>query len=163
MICAYPTQTIGLDTHSDAPQLLARTQVEFSDGVVKAEVGEPDMRKPIQYAVTAPDRIPTEHRAFDPAGLSLQFEAPDTETFPCLELGYEAGRSGGTAPAVLNAADEVAVAAFLEGRIRFADIPRVVQNVLDIHDNRVPEAVADVEAADGWARRAAEGVIATHG
>lgn len=134
------------------PQSVIHSFVEFSDGVVKAEVGFPDMRKPIQFAITEPDRADTDHEPFRIAGTSMSFEEPDREAFPCLDLGYEAGRIGGTAPAVLNAADEVAVEAFLEGRIRFLDIPEVVSTALGRHDATIPRDVEDVAAADSEAR-----------
>jgi 1-deoxy-D-xylulose-5-phosphate reductoisomerase len=134
------------------PQSIVHSFVEFVDGVVKAEVGFPDMRKPIQVAISHPDRVVTEHEPFDLVGTDLSFERPDLESFPCLALGYEAGRIGGTATAVLNAADEVAVAEFLDGRIPFTAIARVVGAVLDAHDAREPESVEDVADADRWAR-----------
>jgi 1-deoxy-D-xylulose-5-phosphate reductoisomerase len=134
------------------PQSIVHSFVEFSDGVVKAEFGFPDMRKPIQYAITEPGRTRADHDAFDIAGTTLSFEEPDRETFPCLDLGYEAGRTGGTATAVLNAADEVAVEAFLEGRIRFTDISEVVGRVLARHVASVPRDVEDIAAVDTEAR-----------
>lgn len=134
------------------PQSMVHSFVEFTDGVVKAEFGFPDMRKPIQYALSEPGRIRTDHQAFNIAGVTLSFEHPDRETFPCLDLGYEAGRIGGTATAVLNAADEVAVGAFLDGRIRFVDIPEVVGRVLARHAAHSPVDVEDVAAADAEAR-----------
>lgn len=134
------------------PQSIVHSFVEFVDGVVKAEFGFPDMRKPIQYAITEPDRVATNHAGFDVAGTTMSFEAPDTETFPCLGLGYEAGRMGGTATAVLNAADEVAVDAFLSGRLRFVDIPEIVASVLERHDASVPRDIEEVAAADREAR-----------
>ncbi len=134
------------------PQSVIHSFVEFSDGVVKAEIGFPDMRKPIQFAITEPDRVHTDHEPFRIAGTSMSFEEPDREAFPCLDLGYEAGRIGGTATAVLNAADEVAVEAFLEGRIQFLDIPEVVSTVLSRHDATMPRDVDDVVAADSEAR-----------
>jgi 1-deoxy-D-xylulose-5-phosphate reductoisomerase len=134
------------------PQSIVHSFVEFVDGVVKAEVGFPDMRKPIQYAITEPGRVGDDRRKFDIAGTTMSFEEPDRETFPCLDLGYDAGRLGGTATAVLNAADEVAVDAFLAGRIRFVEIPEVVSTVLDRHDVSLPRDVEDVEAADSEAR-----------
>jgi len=134
------------------PQSIVHSFVEFSDGVVKAEVGFPDMRKPIQYAITGPDRAETAHDPFRIAGTTMDFEDPDRETFPCLDLGYEAGRLGGTATAALNGADEVAVGAFLEGQIRFVDIAEVVSGVLGVHDVRTPRNVEDVAAADAEAR-----------
>lgn len=143
------------------PQSFVHSFVEFTDGVVKAEVGEPDMRKPIQYAITSPDRVSTDHAPFDPAGQRLDFEPPDLEAFPCLRLGYEAGRAGGTAPAVLNAADEVAVQAFLDGAIRFTDIADVVRNVLHDHENTTPTTIDEVLDADIRARSAARTLIGT--
>jgi 1-deoxy-D-xylulose-5-phosphate reductoisomerase len=134
------------------PQSVVHSFVEFIDGVVKAEVGFPDMRKPIQYAIAEPGRVSTENPAFDIAGTTLSFEEPDRETFPCLDLGYEAGRVGGTATAALNAADEVAVAAFLDGRISFLEIPDVVAGVLDRHKATMPRDIEDVAAADKEAR-----------
>jgi 1-deoxy-D-xylulose-5-phosphate reductoisomerase len=137
------------------PQSVVHSFVEFTDGVVKAEVGFPDMRKPIQVAITHPDRVAVDHVPFDLVGTDLTFERPDEDTFPCLALGYQAGRAGGTATAVLNAADEVAVAEFLDGRLPFTGIARVVSSVLDAHDPREPESVQDVVDADAWARRTA--------
>ncbi|MFV1970185.1 MAG: 1-deoxy-D-xylulose-5-phosphate reductoisomerase [Acidimicrobiia bacterium] len=134
------------------PQSIVHSFVEFSDGVVKAEVGFPDMRKPIQYAITEPGRAATNHEPFRIPGTTLSFEEPDREAFPCLDLGYEAGRIGGTATAVLNAADEVAVGAFLDDRIRFVDISEVVSTVLERHDATMPRDVEDVAAADAQAR-----------
>jgi len=139
------------------PQSIVHSFVEFVDGVVKAEVGSPDMRKPIQYAITAPERVPNEHRPFSPAGMSLTFETPDREAFPCLHLGYEAGRRGGTATAVLNAADEVSVRSFLDGMITFRDIAAVVGEVLEAHDAFAPGDIEALRAVDAEARaKAAE-------
>ncbi len=143
------------------PQSVVHSLVEFSDGVVKAEVGHPDMRKPIQIAITHPDRAAVEHEPFDLVGTDLTFERPDVDSFPCLALGYEAGRAGGTATAVLNAADEIAVAAFLDGRLPFIAIAQVVESVLAAHDVREPEGVEDVVDADGWARRMAQQLCET--
>lgn len=137
------------------PQSIVHSFVEFTDGVVKAEVGFPDMRKPIQAAITYPSRVPVEHMPFDLVGTNLTFEEPDVATFPCLALGYEAGRAGGSAPAVLNAADEVAVGAFIEGRIPFLGIADIVSEVLERHDVFRLESVEAVQVADVWARAAA--------
>ncbi|RPI23482.1 MAG: 1-deoxy-D-xylulose-5-phosphate reductoisomerase [Actinobacteria bacterium] len=135
------------------PQSYVHSFVEFVDGVVKAEVGQPDMRKPIQYAITYPERTPAPALPF--VMRDLTFEAPDRAVFPCLDLGYEAGRRGGNAPAVLNAADEVAVDAFLRGAIGFTDIGTVVARALDA----IPEAplhdLGDVAEADRRGREAA--------
>ncbi|HHC08853.1 MAG TPA: 1-deoxy-D-xylulose-5-phosphate reductoisomerase [Actinobacteria bacterium] len=142
------------------PQSFVHSLVEFVDGTVKAELGPPDMRKPIQYALTAPTRRPAPGRSLHLAGVTLTFEEPDVEVFRCLALGYEAGRRGGTAPAVLNAADEVAVAAFLEGRIGFLDIAEVVAETLD----RLPATpVEDLDllvAVDREARGIAGEIVA---
>jgi 1-deoxy-D-xylulose-5-phosphate reductoisomerase len=134
------------------PQSIVHSLVEFRDGVVKAEVGFPDMRKPIQYAITAPQRIEVSHEPFSLAGKDLTFEDPDPSVFPCLRLGYEAGRMGGTATAVLNAADEVAVEAFLNHEISFTDIPEMVESALERHNSVIPRDITDVEAADAEAR-----------
>ncbi len=143
------------------PQSLVHSFVEFADGVVKAEVGRPDMRKPIQYAITTPSRLGTEFQPFDPVEAEWTFAYPDREAFPSLELGYAAGRSGGTATAVLNAADEVAVESFLGGRIGFIDIPRVVERVLDRHEARRPLGLEDLMAVDAEARAHAREVCAS--
>jgi 1-deoxy-D-xylulose-5-phosphate reductoisomerase len=137
------------------PQSIVHSMVEFVDGSVKAQLGEPDMRLPIQYAMGYPGRSPVPDEGFTLAGRSLTFEAPDRQAFPCLDLGYEAGRRGGSAPAVLNAADEVAVAAFVQGQIGFTSIPVVVERALE----EVPwcdlATVDDVMAVDAEARGAA--------
>ncbi|MGI9642374.1 MAG: 1-deoxy-D-xylulose-5-phosphate reductoisomerase [Acidimicrobiia bacterium] len=134
------------------PQSVVHSFVEFTDGVVKAEVGIPDMRKPIQYAITAPRRDATELPRFNPSGTAMSFESPDRDAFPCLDLGYEAGRRGGTATAVLNAADEVAVDAFLDGVISFPDIGAVVSGVLDAHEAFMPSGIDALREVDTEAR-----------
>ena len=139
------------------PQSFVHSLVEFVDGVVKAEVGPPDMRKPLQYALTYPDRVPARHESLlELAGRDLTFEAPDRSAFPCLELGYEAGRRGGVAPAVLNAADEVAVAAFLAGDLSFGMIADVVSGALDAVPDTPINGLPDVFSADAAGREAAE-------
>ena len=139
------------------PQSIVHSFVEFMDGIVKAEVGFPDMRKPIQYAIDQPSRRRGSNERFNISGVTLTFEEPDSEAFPCLQLGYAAGRMGGTATAVLNAADEVAVAEFLAGRIRFVDIATVVASVLESHSPIDPQSVEDIASADSEARiRASE-------
>jgi 1-deoxy-D-xylulose-5-phosphate reductoisomerase len=142
------------------PQSIVHSMIEMVDGSVKAQLGEPDMRVPIQYAVTAPDRAPAPVAPLDLAGRSLTFEAPDLDAFPCLALGYEAGRRGGVAPAVLNAADEVAVAAFLEGRLPFLGIADVVAECLAATPDSDPGSVAAVLAADAAARSLAAEAVA---
>jgi 1-deoxy-D-xylulose-5-phosphate reductoisomerase len=134
------------------PQSVVHSFVEFVDGVVKAEIGFPDMRKPIQVAITHPERVSIDRDPFDLVGTDLTFEQPDFEAFPCLALGYEAGRTGGTAPAVLNAADEIAVAAFLAEKVAFGDIAEVVAAALSAHESDVPRSIEDVLEVDAWAR-----------
>ena len=137
------------------PQSIIHSMVEFVDGSVKAQLGDPDMRLPIQYAVTYPQRSVTADRHFDITKQDLTFEAPDTATFGLLELGYAAGRAAGSAPAVLNAADEEAVAAFLDERIGFLDIERVVAKTLEQCQWRAVTTVDDVLDVDAEARRVA--------
>jgi 1-deoxy-D-xylulose-5-phosphate reductoisomerase len=140
------------------PQSYVHAFVEFIDGVVKAEVGAPDMRKPIQAALTYPERFPNPAKAFAP--VDLTFAAPDRTAFPALDLGYEAGRKGGSAPAVLNAADEVAVAAFLDGRIPFPAIADVVAAVLDAVPIEPLRSLEDALEADLAGRDAAGEAVA---
>jgi 1-deoxy-D-xylulose-5-phosphate reductoisomerase len=141
------------------PQSVVHSLVEFVDGSVKAQLGDPDMRVPIQYAITYPDRVHAPVPDLDLAGRTLTFDAPDRDAFPCLDLGYAAGRAGGSAPAVLNAADEVAVAAFLERRIGFLDIPGVVEAALLAVPPTEVATVEEVMEADGAARVAAAAAV----
>ena len=134
------------------PQSVVHSLVEFVDGSLKAQLGEPDMRVPIQWAITHPGREQGSPAPFSLAGRDLTFEDPDPEAFPCLLLGYEAGRAGGSAPAVLNAADEVAVQAFLERRIGFTSIAAIVEQTLDTIEHRPLISVEDVLAVDREAR-----------
>jgi 1-deoxy-D-xylulose-5-phosphate reductoisomerase len=117
------------------------------------------MRIPIQYALTAPDRAPSLARPFELAGLDLRFEAPDAEAFPAIDIAFAAGREGGSSPAVLNAADEVAVAAFLDHRLGFLGIAEVVSATLETADWRPLESVEDVIAADREGREIAASFI----
>jgi 1-deoxy-D-xylulose-5-phosphate reductoisomerase len=142
------------------PQSIVHSMVEFSDGSTIAQLSLPDMRMPIGYALGHPHRIGTPFGRIDWATLSrLDFEPPDTATFRCLSLAYEAGRVGGSAPAWLSAANEVAVEAFLAGRIRWNQIPDVCVATLEVHDGFVPTTIAEVIAADGGARRIADRVL----
>jgi 1-deoxy-D-xylulose-5-phosphate reductoisomerase len=128
--------------------------VEFIDGSVKAQLGYPDMRLPIQYALTYPERLanPQLPRLNWDTIKELNFEPPDLETFPCLKLAIEAGRKGGTYPAVLCAADEAAVELFLSGRIKFTDIARVVEQALEKHQATSSPTLEEIMAADNWGR-----------
>jgi len=143
------------------PQSCVHSMVEFSDGSVKAHLGATDMRVPIQYAFSYPERwdAPVPPVDFFTIG-PLEFEPPDPQTFKCLELAFHAGRAGGTMPAVLNAANEIAVAAFLDGRAAFDDIPRVVERVIETHTRGPADSLEAVEAADAWARREAGRLLA---
>jgi 1-deoxy-D-xylulose-5-phosphate reductoisomerase len=134
------------------PTSIVHSLVRFRDGALLAHLGVPDMRVPISYALTYPDRGPTEVPQLDLAGLRLEFQAPDAEAFPMLRLAYGAGARGGTAPCAYNAANEVAVAAFLEERIRFLDIPRVVEETLDRVDGAPAADVDELVEADRAAR-----------
>ncbi len=135
--------------------------VEFVDGAVLAHLGLPDMRLPLQYAISHPARLDGPVPPFDFTGLELTFEAPDRSTFRCLDLAYAAGRKGGSAPTVLNAADEVAVQAFTDGRIGFRSIPVVVEQTLERVEWRALESVTDVGEVDREARATAWEVIGT--
>ena len=145
------------------PESIVHSLVEFVDGTLKAELGDPDMKVPIQYAVTSPERKPAGLAGFDLTAADLTFEEPDRASFPCLELGYWAGRTGRSAPAVLNAADEIAVAAFLRGAIPFPAIADVVASTL----NHLPvvdlASVDDVLAIDEPARKIAAEYVEVNG
>jgi 1-deoxy-D-xylulose-5-phosphate reductoisomerase len=136
------------------PQSIIHSMVEFMDGSLKAQLSWPDMRLPIQYALSYPQRWPNpELPSVDWNKInSLDFEPVDHDRFPCLKLAVEAGKSGGTCPAALCAADEVAVELFLSHRIRFTDIAKIVQGTLKQHRNISRPSLEDVLAADDWAR-----------
>ena len=142
------------------PQSIVHSMVEFVDGSLKAHLGVPDMRIPIQYALTYPARAEGPAPQFDITSGVLAFESADREAFPALELAYAAGRGGGTLPAAFNAADEVAVEAFLRSRIGFLDIAGVIAEVLEAHEVTEVSSVESVRQADRAARRAAEAAVA---
>ncbi len=138
------------------PQSLVHGLVELADGSLLAHLGPRDMRLPIQYALLYPERRPAPVSPLDLTTVGrLEFEPPDFRRFPCLKYAYEAGQAGGTAPAVLNAADEVAVSWFLAGRIGFLDIPAIIREVLDQHEPQPSPSLEEVLTADAWAREAA--------
>ena len=149
-----PFSAIDVVVH---PQSIVHSFVEFVDGSVLAQMGLPTMELPILYALSHPARLGDERlRTFDPVRAApLTFEAVDRELFPLFELGIAAGRRGGTAPAVFNAANEVAVGAFLEKRLSFLGIPVVVAAALDEHESGPALSVADVHEADRTARATA--------
>jgi 1-deoxy-D-xylulose-5-phosphate reductoisomerase len=142
------------------PQSVIHSMVELVDGSVIAQMGVTDMRHPIQYALTFPERQAGSLHSLDLTTMSdLTFERPDLEKFPCLALAYAALRAGGTMPTVLNAANEVAVEAFLEERIGFYDIPRVIESVMSGHDVTPADSLSTILSADSEARVAAEGLL----
>lgn len=152
-----PAEQIEVVIH---PQSVIHSLVQYVDGSVIAELGNPDMRTPIAHALAYPERIDAGVEPLDLCKIAfMQFERPDFERFPCLALGYRALREGDSAPAALNAANEVAVQSFLDGRIGFTAIPKIIRAVLD--KTRVTPLVSltDVLAADCEARRLAEQVI----
>jgi 1-deoxy-D-xylulose-5-phosphate reductoisomerase len=139
------------------PQSVVHSMVETTDGAILAQLSMPDMRLPIGYAFSYPDRMVTAFGAIDWSTLGrLDFEVPDMVTFPCLRLAYEAGRQGGTAPACLNAANEVAVEGFLAGRLRWVDIPSVIEEAMARFNPSEPQDLGDVLSADGEARALAQ-------
>ena len=137
------------------PQSIIHSMVEMADGSVKAQLGPPDMRLPIQYALLHPERVPNETlRTYDPLQQpSLTFEPLDPARYPCFQTAVDAGRAGGTYPAVLSAADEEAVKLFLQERIGFTDIHRIVCEVLDAHEPSTDGSLDAILEADAWARR----------
>jgi 1-deoxy-D-xylulose-5-phosphate reductoisomerase len=146
-----PPERIEVIIH---PESVIHSFVEFVDGSVLAQLSPPDMRLPIQYALTYPERVAGPARRLNWRELSAwHFEQPDHETFPSLQLGYEVARRGGTCGAVLNAANEAAVARFLAGDLAFLDIPRACRAALDNHHYSPTPALAELAAADRWARQ----------
>ena len=136
------------------PQSVVHSMVSFRDGAVLAQLGIPDMTGAIAYALSYPDRLDLAQPAPDFAAIgSLTFEAPDLEKFPCLAMAFNAVHTGGTLPAVLNAANEVAVEAFLENRLAFTDIPVVIGRVMASHQTLDAPTLEDILHADSWARQ----------
>jgi 1-deoxy-D-xylulose-5-phosphate reductoisomerase len=149
-----PIEHIDVIIH---PQSIIHSMVEFVDGSFKAQMSYPDMRLPIQYALTWPERVPNpELPKLDWDKIkALTFEPPDFKNFPCLELARQAAKTGGTSPAALCAADEVAVELFLKGAIKFPDIARLVEQVLREHQTIFDPALDDIINTDRWAREKA--------
>jgi 1-deoxy-D-xylulose-5-phosphate reductoisomerase len=144
------------------PQSIVHSMVEFVDGSIVAQLGTADMRQPIQYALTYPERLASPVAPLDWTSTPrLDFTMPDRKTFGCLGLAYESIRAGGTAPAVLNAADEIAVGAFLERKIRFTDIPKLIRTTLEAHSCQGGGSLEAILAADRWAREFAAGWLAS--
>lgn len=142
------------------PQSIVHSMVEFTDGAYLAQMGVPDMRIPIAYALTYPERIVNDLLPLDfIKAKSLEFYEPDIKKFPCLDIACKAGICGGTAPAVLNAADEVAVNAFMQKKIRFVDMPHIIEKVLNVHQVIYSPSLENILQADLWARMKTEKLI----
>jgi len=146
-----PAEKIDIMVH---PQSVMHSMVEFVDGSVVGQLGTADMRQPIQYALTYPERLSSPVPPLDWNLVSrLDFMQPDRKKFPCISLAYRAIEAGGTAPAVLNAADEIAVEAFLNRKIPFSDIPKLIAGTLEAHKPNKAERLETIIEADAWARK----------
>jgi 1-deoxy-D-xylulose-5-phosphate reductoisomerase len=159
---SFPFDSIEILIH---PQSIVHSMVEFADGSLKAQLSWPDMRLPIQYALSYPRRWPNSelpHLRWDKIK-SLNFEPLDYDKFPCLKLAVGAGKSGGTYPAVLCAADEVAVEAFLTHKVDLTDIPKIVEETIARHRNVGQPSLEEILAADNWAREYAVRLSLGHG
>ena len=145
-----PAEKIGVVVH---PQSIIHSMVEYIDGCVMAQLGAPDMRAPIAYAIAWPERCESGIKKLDLTQIgTLTFEEPDTQRFPALRLAFDALKASRTYPAVLNAANEIAVAAFLDKKIDFTDIPAIVEKTMQIHEPSAPSSLEEYLAADRWAR-----------
>jgi 1-deoxy-D-xylulose-5-phosphate reductoisomerase len=152
-----PFERIDVVVH---PQSIVHSMVEFVDRSVLAQLGMPDMGIPILYALTYPERLPCPAPALDLVTLrTLTFEAPDESAFPCLGLARQAGRAGGAAPLILNAANEVAVAGFLAGRCGFMEVPKLIGDALDAHAGASADDLGACLALDGAVRRSTEAAL----
>ena len=152
-----PAEQIAVHIH---PESIVHSMVEYRDGSVMAQLGIPDMKTPIAYALSWPRRLPLSQPPLDLCALGqLTFSQPDSARFPCLNLAYQALAMDGTAPAVLNAANEIAVAAFLDRQLDFTGIPRVIEAVLQHLDHAELETIDQVLEADRWGRQQARELI----
>lgn len=152
-----PAEKIQVLIH---PEAIVHAMVEFVDGAHLAHLGVTDMRLPIQYALSYPERLDNHLPTLNLTSLgNLCFEAPSLKRFPCLELGYEASRRGGTVPAILNAANEIAVEAFLNHQANFTAIPKIIEKVMKKHQNVKNPTLQEILSADKWAREQAKGLL----
>lgn len=155
-----PFESISVLIH---PQSIVHSMVEFRDNSVIAQLSSPDMRLAIQYAFTYPERLECNVKRLNPESLArLEFCLPDNGRFPCLELVIEAGKAGHTMPAVMNAANEVSVEAFLKNRIKFNSIPKIIENTMKKHRIVKNPSIEDIMEADSWSRKTAEQQIKKH-
>jgi 1-deoxy-D-xylulose-5-phosphate reductoisomerase len=144
------------------PEAVIHSMVCYKDGSLLAQLGIPDMQIPIQFALTYPERWATGFACIDFCQLAqLNFRKPDFEKFPCLALAIHVARQGGTLPAVLNAADEVAVQAFLDGGIPFTSIYKMVEKTIEQHRVKYHATLEDIREADSWAREVTKGLLRT--
>ena len=141
------------------PQSIVHSMVEYVDGSVIAQMGVPDMRLPIQYALSYPDRWPLCFQQLDLTGKTLTFLQPDEEAFPSIKLAYECGQKGGTLPAVMNASNEICVHAFLDGRIQYLEMFEIIQQICREHQILTADSLTKILAADLWARERSEEII----
>jgi 1-deoxy-D-xylulose-5-phosphate reductoisomerase len=152
-----PVDKIAILIH---PQSVVHSMVEYVDGSMVAQMGITDMKVPISYALSFPERLPLELPHLDlPKNEALRFSPPDLERFPCLKLAYQSIEIGETMPAVLNAANEIAVSAFLEGSLKFTEIPLFLQRVMGEHEVRTVHTVEDILKADHWARERSKAIL----
>jgi 1-deoxy-D-xylulose-5-phosphate reductoisomerase len=152
-----PVEKIAVQIH---PESVVHSMVEYRDGSVIAQMGITDMRVPISYALSYPQRLPLSLPRLDlfqKGGLT--FMAPDLEKYPCLRLAYQSIEIGETMPAILNAANEVSVNAFLEGAIKFTDIPILIRRVMEDHEVRTVHTLEDILKADHWARARGKAIL----
>lgn len=152
-----PVEKITVQIH---PQSIIHSMVEYIDGSVIAQMGIADMRVPISYALSFPNRLPLSLPRLDlPRKGGLTFQAPDLDRYLCLKLAYQSIKIGETMPAILNASNEVAVNAFLDGAIKFTEIPLLIQRVMEDHDVKPVHTIEDILKADHWARERAKAII----
>jgi 1-deoxy-D-xylulose-5-phosphate reductoisomerase len=152
-----PVEKIAILIH---PQSVVHSMVEYVDGSIVAQMGITDMKVPISYALSFPERLLLNLPRLDlPRNEALAFSSPDLERFPCLKLAYQAIEIGETLPAVLNAANEIAVNAFLEGSLKFTEIPLFLQRVMGEHEVRAVQTVEDILKADHWARERSKAIL----
>jgi 1-deoxy-D-xylulose-5-phosphate reductoisomerase len=142
------------------PQSLIHSAIQYQDGSIIAQIGDKDMRVAIQYALTYPDRIKNDLKRIDWwSGLKMEFDKPDLEKFPCLSYAMEASKAGGTMPVVLNAADEVAVSLFLEKKIKFTDIPKIIEKAMSNHKVIKNPNLNQILEVDAWAREEVRNIL----